>query len=855
MTRLRTVLSWALAVFMVAGLVPSPAVARTFNAGIPIAIPDTRSSGTTVTAGPKGIAIADLNADGFPDVAVANFRQSTVSIFKGSAAGLPAVPTKTLPLPATGSPASVMAADVTFDGNPELFVGDTWRQCVYQFASSSVGTLPTTLTDTIRSYVETQGPAWPGPVSNPFDFDIAPRTSALDPAQTMMILIPRYYTKYPTGPDPENASDPGGYARYDFTPSGVATSPVFKDFGSAMNPYAALVGRLDADPWPDMGFVGYKSGLFLPFYQSVLGNFGSPGATNVQTGGNMFDAERGDFNHDGRDDLATLSYNTQNGVGAVTITLQNSISWLADGNPTQVLDTGGAPTNLAVGDVNGDGLDDAVVVNSYNSGLGTNRRGTVGIFLQDKDGLLGPMREIEVGRQPYASAIGDINKDGRNEIVVTNEVDNTIQVLSIGDPAKPGVTADPWPHPAQWVNQTRGSFDVTAPADFDGIGGFYYAVDRSPIATPTAASTWAVLPTGQTGVTIPYDFRSNALAVFDVDGDWYFHVRARDVLSNLGATTDYHVKIDTHAPTAPALTGMPSGWIPRTWQTVSWLPSIDMVSGVANYVITQDGSTVATLSASAREYTVSGLADGSNVVGVAAVDAAGNISQYSEATIKVDSAAPYVRINAPMKNQTVGLSTTFSAVASDAAGVTKVVFAIDGKTMVTDTKAPYDAGVTLKGFHSGKHTLTVTAYDQLGAVDPTHRTTVSVPFNLDRTPPNLSNVTAGPNPFFPRLQDGYRDTSLVKFKMYEDGKSLLTVQTRKGKVIQSLEYSMAAGKRSISWNGQTSKHKVAAEGTYYYRLTVFDQYGNSTSTGLFPVTVRYYILVRISASSVQLVEH
>ena len=86
---------------------------------------------TSLQAGsnPRGLAVADFNGDGFADVAVANFGSGTligqacpadagsISIFWGSAAGLQAGPV----LPMSGdAPRGLAAADLNSDGRPDL---------------------------------------------------------------------------------------------------------------------------------------------------------------------------------------------------------------------------------------------------------------------------------------------------------------------------------------------------------------------------------------------------------------------------------------------------------------------------------------------------------------------------------------------------------------------------------------------------------------------------------------------------------------------------------------------------------------------------------------------------------------
>jgi hypothetical protein len=132
---------------------------------------------------------------------------------------------------------------------------------------------------------------------------------------------------------------------------------------------------------------------------------------------------RGDFDGDGRLDIAvTNSPSNSNGQGEDGLTLL-----LGDGaggfrtvgaTPTT---TGAAPTQLSVGDLDGDGRDD-IAVSNMNSG-------TVSIARLGPDGRVVIVEAIRVGRLPKGIAVGDVNGDGKLDLVVANNGDNDIAIL------------------------------------------------------------------------------------------------------------------------------------------------------------------------------------------------------------------------------------------------------------------------------------------------------------------------------------------------------------------------------------------------------------------------------------------
>jgi hypothetical protein len=130
----------------------------------------------------------------------------------------------------------------------------------------------------------------------------------------------------------------------------------------------------------------------------------------------------GDFNGDGNLDVAVGNFDGHD----IAVLLGNGdgtfgpavIYPSADGNITP---------QIAVGDFNGDGKQDLAVTNF------TTDNSTVSIFLGNGDGTFQPQVPYLVGSEAYGIAVGDFNRDGKQDLVVTNDTDNsadsTVSVL------------------------------------------------------------------------------------------------------------------------------------------------------------------------------------------------------------------------------------------------------------------------------------------------------------------------------------------------------------------------------------------------------------------------------------------
>lgn len=161
----------------------------------------------------------------------------------------------------------------------------------------------------------------------------------------------------------------------------------------------------------------------------------------------------GDLDGDGRPDLLA----GDSSAGEVAVLLNAGDGDFATGTTVA---TGTAPRTMALGDLNGDGAPDLVTAGGSGN-FAANFPNTVAVHFGDGSGGFGPSTELTVGSNPTALALGDVNADGRTDLLVANEDDRTVSVLLAdgGGGFANAVTAD----------AGRGLVDL-ALADLDGDG-------------------------------------------------------------------------------------------------------------------------------------------------------------------------------------------------------------------------------------------------------------------------------------------------------------------------------------------------------------------------------------------------
>jgi fibronectin type 3 domain-containing protein len=229
-------------------------------------------------------------------------------------------------------------------------------------------------------------------------------------------------------------------------------------------------------------------------------------------------------------------------------------------------------------------------------------------------------------------------------------------------------------------------------------------------------------------------------------------------------------------------------------------------------------------------FTTSG-GDGRKTIDVQYRNAAGAIASVTvPGGVLVDTAAPVVRLVNPAPGVVIGQATTLQATASDASGIAKVQFYIDGASVASLASEPYSYAWNVTGVADGEHVIKVAATDGAGRVSE-QSATITVAHSStapDIEGPKLTNIIANGS----ALADGAvfsRNASLALSA--SDSSGVVRVELL-------LDGSVIATASGSSSYAVTFDLTGVANGAHTLGLRALDSVGNA-STANYAVTVAH----------------
>lgn len=209
--------------------------------------------------------------------------------------------------------------------------------------------------------------------------------------------------------------------------NGNGTFTLAQTLAGLSNPEQVLAADFDGDGQLDLAVPNQSGGIAVSVFRNTGGAGGGAipfGATpvNLTSGENGPTGQAvGDFNNDGKPDLAIT--NVFDNTVSVFLNTSPAAGTISFGAATNIA-VGTTPVGVAIGDFDGDGRRDLAVANNGGGGR-------VSVLPGNGDGTFQSQQNIALGGQPQIMAAGDLNKDGLPDVAVAvpTPTGNNLSVL------------------------------------------------------------------------------------------------------------------------------------------------------------------------------------------------------------------------------------------------------------------------------------------------------------------------------------------------------------------------------------------------------------------------------------------
>jgi hypothetical protein len=332
---------------------------------------------------PYSVAVADFNGDGKPDLAVANENSNSVSVLLGNGDGTFQTAKN---FAVDTDPRQMGVADVNRDGKLDVITSNGQSNTISVLLGNGNGTFKAAKNFATGGYSNKMAV---GDVNGDGKPDVVTADEAA--SGTVSVLLG----------------------------NGNGSFRAAQNFAAGANPFGVALADFNGDGKLDLVLANNTGSSVSVLLGNGNGSFQAP--QNFATALVPDSVAVADLNGDGKLDIVTANYGSPN----VSVLLGNGDGMFQAAHNWAIASPS---TAVAVADVNGDGKPDIIAANGTYSGH-PQPYTTVSVLLGNGDGSFTAAQSFAVGKGPQSVAVGDVNGDGRPDIVTADFGDGTVSVL------------------------------------------------------------------------------------------------------------------------------------------------------------------------------------------------------------------------------------------------------------------------------------------------------------------------------------------------------------------------------------------------------------------------------------------